>query len=485
MKKTILYISILSSGHFIYFIDVELIIQHGTYFLSNAFQEGTNLLNTFTNNSYIHIPKFKEAFDISKPTFLDVAKTTSDGISSTWDSIINNPRPILYSGPKLHFYNIPFLGLSLAVLNITVNYGLGYAETVWGGFSGIISILQKNLTKFIYNIYNGIKKMFCDLKLTNKKKYLNKINKKNNICSFKTKSYFDTTLNNEYINRVVDNSQRDFLVYSSSVDNNELSQDDNNNDINNSVFTEINNDNIVNNNSEASSINITIENIGNLNIGNVVVYTDEYMQEVIQGNGITFLDSTVIPHLINNLVGTSILFDWNGSNLIIYMNNMPSETVVYPSDRGDSADDSYTSLSDSYLLGESLQFTAHFGPNTVATTFPGADNILHLNIYNIGANNRGLFFFILFLHSAMEDNIIGYSTLVQGGRDVVMYSFNGYEVSTWTVSDINELNESFPDFITQLNRRFIVLHILQLILIQYDPDHEYLTIDGFNWPGLD
>jgi hypothetical protein len=484
MKKTILYISIFSSGHFIYFIDVELIIQHGTSLLSNALQEGTNLLNTFINNSNIHIPKFKEGFDISKPIFLGSAKTTSDGLSSTWDSIINKPRPILYCGPKLHFYNLPFLGLSLAVLNITVNYGLGYAERVRGGFSGIISILQKNLTKLIY-IYNGIKKIFCDLKLTNKKKYLNKINKKNNICSYKTKNYFDTTWNNEYINKVVDNSQRDFLVYSSSVDNNELSQDDNNNDINNSVFTQINNDNIVNNNSEASSINITIENIGDLNIGNVVVYTDEYMQEIIEGNGITFLDNTVIPHLINNLVGTSILFDWNGSNLIIYMNHMPSETVVYPSDRGNSAYDSYTSLSDSYLLGESLQFTALFGPNIVATTLPGADNNLHLNIYDFGANHRGLIFFIVLLNSVMENNRIGYSTLVEGGRDVEMYSFNGDFVSTWTISDINELNERFPDFITQLNRRFIVLHILQLILIQHHPSHEYLTIDGFNWPGWD
>jgi hypothetical protein len=65
-EKTILYVSIFSSDHYIYFIDVELLIYHGTYFLSNAFQEGTNLLNTFTNNSNLYIPKFKEAFDIGK-----------------------------------------------------------------------------------------------------------------------------------------------------------------------------------------------------------------------------------------------------------------------------------------------------------------------------------------------------------------------------------------------------------------------------------
>ena len=131
MKKPIIYIAVLYFNDdlgFTYYIDMNYFIEDYTYLLNNALQEGISLVNnTFKNSSNIDLPKFKEAFDITKPTFLDLSKTTLDK-TGVWDKITKNPRPLINPVPNLHLNNIPFLGVGLGVVTVFINSGLGLSE---------------------------------------------------------------------------------------------------------------------------------------------------------------------------------------------------------------------------------------------------------------------------------------------------------------------------------------------------------------------
>jgi hypothetical protein len=125
----------------------------------------------------------------------------------------------------------------------------------------VIDFLQTNLINNIY-VY-GFKAIDC-LNFNNIK-YLN--NNYSNL--FNTKNYLNSIWNNNYINSEVENYQRYFLVYSSSVSSNVISEGNNNNEGNNSQSTQDNNENVINNNESNQSNN---ENL----VGNSYESVDTY-----------------------------------------------------------------------------------------------------------------------------------------------------------------------------------------------------------------
>ena len=124
--------------------------------LIGAFQDAAqSLYSTLSSGSYIYIPKCKEAFDIFKPTFLDLKDTVTSNVGGLNKIGV---RPILCLGPNLCINSIPFLGVSLCLFLPIANKGLSF------------------------------------------------------LGNLKTKNILDVLWNNQYINSMVNNFQRHFIV---------------------------------------------------------------------------------------------------------------------------------------------------------------------------------------------------------------------------------------------------------------------------------
>ena len=184
MKTSVLYIAIFYAHGKLgitYLIDTNYFIDYGTHLLSNALQEGINTFNNvMSNGSNINVPKFKGAFDILKPTFLDLSKTTLD-ITGTWEKVTKSPMPFIYPGPNLHIYKA-FIGLCLGIFTIIVNNGLGFSDK----FFDILENLQNKTLGKIKSV---------------------------------TKNSLNTVWNQQYMDCIVRNFQRNFSVYPFSNSN--------------------------------------------------------------------------------------------------------------------------------------------------------------------------------------------------------------------------------------------------------------------------
>lgn len=414
MKKPILYIAILyvdSKLGFTYYIDVNYFIEHCTILLNNAFQEGMSLLNnTLKNGSNINLPKFKEGFDITKPTFLDLSKTTLDN-TIVWDRIIKNPRPFIYSGPNLHLKNIPFLGVSLGVVTIFINNGLGFSERVWSGLEGTINFLHSKLIKYSYTVYNSFKTILNNIKFLIKKFYG---------CFFNTKNDHNRLCNNQYINSVIENFQRNFLVFPSTLG---------------SFIANTTTDYTI-------SLEITLNQ-------NIINLQQNFYQDLITGH-------------VESLIGRAITFNWNRPNNLLNVTNLPYQ-LIERVERNDTLYNYFDFIFDVYSLEQSFQLTVDFGINSLSNNFFNVGNVYNLNIYDFGENWRGLNFFITFLEVEIESMQQAHASLIRGGTNVELFTFNGEMGMTWTIRDFNHLLDMYNDFNTQLNKKLVVLQFLKSI----------------------
>lgn len=414
MKKPIIYIAVLYFNDdlgFTYYIDMNYFIEDYTYLLNNALQEGISLVNnTFKNSSNIDLPKFKEAFDITKPTFLDLSKTTLDN-TGVWDKITKNPRPLINPVPNLHLNNIPFLGVGLGVVTVFINSGLGLSERLWSGMEGVIDFFCSKLTKYGHTIYYSYKSIYNSMKSFNKKFYSNFFNIKKN---------FNELWNNQYINSIIKDFQKNFLIYPSSLG-----------------------ESVAHKTSEytiSSEIRLNQDSIN----------TEQ-----------TFYQNLITAR-VRSFVGTLVNFNWNRPNDILNITTLPDK-YVQRAERDDTSYDYYDILLDHYSLQESFQLRVDFGTNSLSSHFLHVGNVYNLNIYDFSDNWRALQYYITFLEIEIESMQEAHANLIRGHENIELFTFNGQEALTWNIRDFNELLDMYDDFNTQLNKKLVVLQFLNSV----------------------
>jgi hypothetical protein len=401
----------------IYYIDFNHFLDQGACFFNQTIQDGLCKLNKiFTHNPNINIPELKKAFDISKPTFLDISRITLDN-TGTWDKIIKNPRPIIFSGLNLHSYYAPFLGISLAIITIIFNNGLGLSETIFKGFN--------------------------------------------------FKYYANLAWNNRYINSLIENFNWNFTVFSSSTNNSNELDENNDNNINENESDTDNNNQIIDENApnENNINNIIVQNLGTASVDTTHTLHDF---EFIMNNNLTNRRENPTLNLmtghIPTFVGRSLTFNWNNrSSPVINVENL-DPALVDRLNRDDTSYDHYTNFTQQYIQDESFTLTIDYGTNRLSENFAHIGNIYRLHIYDFYNNYRALNFHITFLETEILTLRAAQTSLFRGDTNIVLVAFNGEIAGSWTIRDINHLIDMYQDFDTQINRKILVLGFLRALL---------------------
>ena len=432
MKTTIIAIIVTSSSNLVLYSNIDLnFFTFALDVLNSAFQQESGVLNnTLTNGSNINIPKFKESFDILKPIYLDVPNTVQNTIGS-WDKILKYPRPNMYYGLNLCSHYIPFLGVGLSIITIMINNGLG--------------------------IISG-----------------------RTYSKFKPKTYINSIFNNWYINSVVENAQRDFWAFSSSTNsgsinsgsytsnNNESDETDNNDLGNNDQLNQEDNNSVTSNSESNETSNVAdSDSISESGIRVNTTYPDVFfltrLNESVINRTQNFSQDLITTNINGNLAGRSITINWNNNSFNI--GNLPGGyRELQP--RGDTLQNHYAELLDSYPEDESFHLNVEFGSNSMSDIF-AEDHPYDLFIQDINNNWRGLYFFINFLEAeiqCMEEVVTG---LRNGETNILLFTFSGELIIDWTIQDHSHFVSISQEFYTLHSRKLVVLQLLRTILSHY------------------
>jgi hypothetical protein len=459
--------------------DINSIIGEGSYILTNAFKNVTHLIhNVFYNGYHIDIPKFKEGININKLSLLDLNNKSNN--INMWDKILKNPRTLHISSKNIYLYNIPFLGVMLALLNIFINSSLGLGEKVKGDSKSLSRVyldhLIKYLITFVCFVFKPLKKFLFKKKYLKKglykKKYLNK--KK----SLKKKNYLDKLWNNWYIDSIR-NFTRNFSVFMNNSTEND--QENNNLPANNNAGNNQQNNNLpANNNAENNQQNIIWR-----------LEDEDYVQLDRNINSRTFLElfrnqqQGVQQDLINTnlrtLVGTGINITWeqtgprSSDNILPNFNliaetRMLGSTVLYPDGRLDLFyGRHYEIIANEYEGENSFSFSVNYGDSSeLLNNHNAVGNRLEFIIHDFHVNFRAIEHFIFFLEYEIHLMQQARSHLINGNLNAEIYTYNGIEGQHWVIHDFYHYLTLLPDFDIQLSRRLTILGYLRSILLHME-----------------